>query len=313
MTSLALRFSLVFALCGLLSGCAQTGPPLPPSLELPQPPSDLRAVRKGNQVTLAWSEPIRTTDRQTVAYPGPTLICRSLDAGSKGCENPVAQLPPPARTAQPADTTHPQSQMFTDPLPETIQQQNPLGDVSYAVEVLNRDRRTAGLSNRATVSAMPTLPPPSDFRAELSGSGVAFTWTTPGASSPPGIQYRYRIYRRDESSGKDAVAGESAGETRLMHAQDTSFEWEKTYSYRITAVSIGIRPGGEVQVEGDDSPAIRIVAHDIFPPSVPTGLQAVYSGEGQRPFVDLIWAPVTDADLAGYTVYRRERDGAQSH
>jgi len=43
---------------------------------------------------------------------------------------------------------------------------------------------------------------------------------------------------------------------------------------------------------------------------VPQGLQAVYSGEGQKPFVDLIWAPVTDADLAGYNVYRREGDTA---
>src|SRR5712691_13177681 len=64
----------------------------------------------------------------------------------------------------------------------------------------------------------------------------------------------------------------------------------------------------EAQVEGDDSPTVRIVAHDTFPPSVPAGLQAVYSGEGQKPFVDLIWAPVTDADLAGYNVYRHEAD-----
>ena len=95
-----------------------------------------------------------------------------------------------------------------------------------------------------------------------------------------------------------------------MRARDSSFEWEKTYSYRVTPVSIETRQAGEVQVEGEDSPAVRIVAHDVFPPAVPSGLQAVYSGEGQKSFVDLIWAPVTDADLAGYTVYRREKDGA---
>jgi fibronectin type 3 domain-containing protein len=38
-------------------------------------------------------------------------------------------------------------------------------------------------------------------------------------------------------------------------------------------------------------------------------LQAVFSGPGQQPFIDLIWAPVTDADLEGYNVYRHE-DGA---
>jgi hypothetical protein len=50
-------------LCLLLAGCAQTGPPLPPSLELPKPPSDLRASRKGDRVTLTWSEPTLTTYR----------------------------------------------------------------------------------------------------------------------------------------------------------------------------------------------------------------------------------------------------------
>ncbi len=49
---------------------------------------------------------------------------------------------------------------------------------------------------------------------------------------------------------------------------------------------------------------MRVVAHDVFPPYVPGGLQAAYSGEGQKPFIDLIWAPVTNADLAGYNVYR---------
>jgi hypothetical protein len=39
-------------------------------------------------------------------------------------------------------------------------------------------------------------------------------------------------------------------------------------------------------------------------------LQAAYSGEGQKPFIDLIWAPVTNADLAGYSVYRAETNGA---
>jgi fibronectin type 3 domain-containing protein len=38
-------------------------------------------------------------------------------------------------------------------------------------------------------------------------------------------------------------------------------------------------------------------------------LQAVFSGPGQRPFIDLVWAPDTDADLAGYNVYRRAEGG----
>jgi fibronectin type 3 domain-containing protein len=39
-------------------------------------------------------------------------------------------------------------------------------------------------------------------------------------------------------------------------------------------------------------------------------LQAVFSGEGQKPFIDLLWAPDSEGDLAGYNVYRREDGGA---
>jgi hypothetical protein len=145
----------------------------------------------------------------------------------------------------------------------------------------------------------------------LTAGGVTFTWTsTGGATIPTGIQLRYRIYRREETAVKDVVASElPGGEPGPARTQDSSFEWEKTYLYRITAVSIANRPGGDVQVEGDDSPELRVVAHDVFPPGVPSGVQAVYSGDGQKPFVDLIWAPVTDADLAGYNVYRHEEGG----
>ena len=51
---------------------------------------------------------------------------------------------------------------------------------------------------------------------------------------------------------------------------------------------------------------LKVFAHDVFPPAVPAGLQAVFSGAGQAPFIDLIWAPVTDVDLDGYNVYRHE-------
>jgi hypothetical protein len=204
--------------------------------------------------------------------------------------------------------------MFTDTLPGPMQQGNPTGDVTYAVEVLNQDHRSAGFSNRVAVPAMPTLPPPVDFRAELTASGIVFSWTTAAdTAASAGVQYHYRIYRRDESSSKDTIVGESSvTEPASAHSPDAAFEWEKTYLYRITSLSSKSVKGGDVQVEGDDSPSVRIVAHDIFPPAIPSGLQAVYSGEGQKPSVDLIWGPVTDADLAGYNIYRREEGGSPS-
>ena len=304
------KFILLSALCLTLASCAQTGPPLPPSLELPRPPSDLRASRKGNAVTLAWSEPTLTTDRQSVRSLGPTRICRTTAAEMSQCGNPVGELEAPHEPPSRAESA--KRQTFTDSLPSAVQEHNPTGDVTYAVEVLNRNGRSAGLSNRVHVAAVPTLAPPTDLTVDLTPDGVVLTWTSAGeTASVAGVQHRYKIYRREESSGKDAVAGEvAAGEAGPRRFVDSSFEWEKTYLYRITAASIVARPVGEVQVEGEDSSALRVVAHDVFPPAVPTGLQAVASGVGQKPFVDLIWAPVTNADLAGYNVYRRGANGA---
>jgi hypothetical protein len=326
------KFIAPIALCLMLAGCAQTGPPLPPSLELPKAPTDLRASRKGNRVTLNWSEPTLTTDRQSVRYIGPTLVCRSLESEINECGNPAAILPEPPPSAVPqkrrfqrpaaqkSDKPHPAPQTYIDTLPSAMQRQDPAAEVTYAVEVFNRNARSAGLSNRVHVPALVTLPPPSDLAADLTGDGVVLTWTSAGESqnvaanssaNPPHLRLRYRIYRREETSGKDAVAGEiPVGDPSPVRFMDSGFEWEKTYQYRITAVSIIKRPDSEVQVEGDDTPPVRVVAHDVFPPSVPAGLQAAYSGEGQKPFIDLIWAPVTNADLAGYNVYRSETNGA---
>jgi len=309
-------------LCTLLSSCAQTGPPLPPSLELPKPPTDLNARRKGNLVTLSWSEPTLTTDRQSVRYLGSTRICRSLEAEMKECGFPVARLTAPAKTGSAGS----QVQTYADTLSAEIQEQNPSGEITYAIEVPNRDGRSAGLSNRVQVPAAPALPPPSNFAAETTASGVELTWDgeadSPGA---PAISHRYRVYRREVDGGKDVVAGEvplqAAGPIRLM---DQSFDWGKTYVYRaevVTTVNLGLRPCANAaasgadcaevyEVEGDDTAEVKVTATDVFPPAVPAGVQAVYSGAGQGPFIDLIWAPVTDADLGGYNVYRREGNGA---
>lgn len=320
------KFIVLSALCLLLAGCAQTGPPLPPSLELPKAPTDLRASRKGNQVTLTWSEPTRTTDRQSVRYLGPTRICRSVAAEITECGNP-AGVAAPARTASPSGSAKPVPQTYADTLPSAVQEQRQTGEITYAVEVMNRDGRSAGLSNRVRVPAVPTLPPPVDFAAQLTGDGVVLTWTGAGETSVPlsvlpSVQHRYRVYRRDLGSGKDAPAGEvRMGEAGPMRFLDSTFEWEKTYAYRIDVASVArwrasqcppAQPEcvNEATVEGDDTPEVKVVAHDVFPPAVPAGLQAVFSGEGQKPFVDLIWAPVTNPDLAGYNVYRSEAGGA---
>jgi hypothetical protein len=126
---------------------------------------------------------------------------------------------------------------------------------------------------------------------------------------PENIHFVIRAYRRAEGSPQQTAVGEVAigSEPSLT---DAEIQWQKTYEYHAEIVSIVRDPNGnQAQVEGDDTPDVKVFANDVFPPAVPSGLQAVFSGPGQNPFIDLVWAPVTDADLGGYNVYRHEDGG----
>jgi hypothetical protein len=324
-----------------LTGCASIGAPLPPSLELPKPPSDLRAARKGDKVTLTWSVPTRTTDRQSVRYLGRTQICRSLDSPLKECGTPVGDAAPPANFSGKKNSSAQKiTARFVDALSAAIENANPTGFATYAVEVLNTANRGAGISNQVRVPLVPTIAPFSDFAARATAKGVLISWPCPLQSKGNiGTKYLFRIYRRGQLSTSETRIAEldatecAAGPSGVAESPsqvsnsdtnraiengkiivsflDQTFEWEHTYFYRGTVVSVAETEGKPtIEVEGEDTPEAKVFAEDVFPPAVPSGLQAVFSGPGQQPFIDLIWAPVTDADLAGYNVYRHQEGAA---
>jgi len=304
------KLLLALAAVAMFSCCATIGPPQPPSLELPKPPTDLRASRKGDKVLLTWTIPTLTTDRQTVRSLGPTRICRGLEKVLTSC-TAVGEAAPPQNMAEIRKSTGKKvSTSYADRLPGELGRDNPLGFVTYAVEVRNASGRSAGLSNQVHVPLVPTLPPPQDFNARVTGEGIVLTWTGYALSvaDQQPAQYFYRAYRRQEGSQQEVLVGQlPLADDPHPSLVDQSFEWEKTYYYHATMLSVITRSGGpEIQVEGDDTPEVQVFAHDVFPPAVPSGLQAVFSGPGQEPFIDLIWAPASDVDLAGYNVYRHE-------
>jgi hypothetical protein len=313
-----------------LVSCGAPGVPIPPALELAKPVTDLRAARKGDKVYLAWTVPAKTTDRQTVRHLGVTRLCRSLKVPVTDCKNPAAEIPAtrfplPASASARNGTPAPKVQAsYTDILPEELQKQDPTAELTYAVSVQNQSGRSAGLSNQVQVPSAPTLLPPDRFRADGKSDGVLLSWDCPpDVPAPDTIAHKIRIYRREQGKPMDTKISDAnygdcspsqpASQTPQPHARelpeflDQTFEWEKRYDYRATVVTVVSAPGRpEVEVEGDDTPATSVFAHDVFPPAVPTGLQAVFSGVGQAPFVDLVWSPDTEADLAGYNIFRRE-------
>jgi fibronectin type 3 domain-containing protein len=63
-----------------------------------------------------------------------------------------------------------------------------------------------------------------------------------------------------------------------------------------------------LELAGPLSDPVRVEALDVFPPAVPAGLAAVATAPsaGTEAAIDLSWQPDTEADLAGYIVYRSE-------
>jgi len=293
----------VLALAALLA-CGIPGAPQPPSLELPRAVSNLQAVRKGDKVTLTWTTPRETTDRTRVKHLGVTRVCRAVDrVAVADCIETVGTLPPEHTPLAAAAS-------FTDTLPKQLQETRPMGFASYAVVVENARGRSVGLSNQVTVPLAPTLPPPGRISAHVMAEGVGITAS--GERGPTaGALTSYHLYRRVQGHKEEVDLGEPLGVEVMelgytVNFLDRSAEWEKAYLYKIAAVTVETVQGKEERIEGDDSPVIAVFVHDVFPPAVPTGLQAVSAGTAQQPFIDLSWAPDTESDLAGYNVYRHE-------
>jgi len=311
-----MRTFIVAALLGtalLLVGCGTPGAPLPPTLDLPQPPDDLKATRKGDKVTLTWTVPAQTTDKALVKHLGATRVCRSSQTMMSECAPAVGEVPATQLQAgKPAS--------YTDTLPPDLQQQNPTGETTYAVEVQNTRGRAGGLSTQVRVPLAPTFPAPA-VSGRVTPYGPEIFWRPVNGCVGQGqVSCIYRVHRRlkEEAPEKEAAIKDitdvppanAANVDYELKLSDNLAEWEKTYVYRVTPITRVAQGNGVVEVEGDDSPPVEILAHDTFPPAVPSGVQAVYSGLAAQKFIDLTWAPVTDADLAGYNLYRREEGAA---
>jgi hypothetical protein len=196
--------------------------------------------------------------------------------------------------------------MFEDAL--SPQMQSATQFATYAVEVRNRRDKGAGLSNQVRISLAPSLPAPNDLHAEVTADSVVLSWTAPELlPSAANLRFFYRVFRKLANAPDYTLIQELAAKAGAETVGDRSFEWEHAYDYRVTSVTrVQLAAGEQMEFEGDDSPVIHVFPHDIFPPAIPTGLQAVFSGVGQKPFIDLTWAPNTEADLAGYNVFRSE-------
>ncbi len=296
-----------------LAGCGMPGTPLPPSLNLPAPVSDLAATRTGEQVRLTWTMPTKNTDKLLLKDKVQVRVCRKQ---------------PPATDCMPVVTLEKDPGTAVDvmnELPEELATGMPR-PLTYYIELLNKNGRAAGLSNPAEVAAGEAPAAVLGLDAQIQKIGVVLHWNTaldgPEASA---IRLRRKLLTAAvapaarPAMGPLATAPEPVEQNLLVEVKDRSqvgaldkdIRFGQTYEYRaqrILRVNVG---GAMMELDGPLSPPMSVEAKDVFPPATPSGLAAVAVGaaNGTPVGVDLDWEPNTEADLAGYIVYRREGEG----
>jgi hypothetical protein len=333
------RCAGLLAGCGLLLallGCVTPGAPLPPSLRLPAPITDLSAARAGNIVTVRWTNPAKTTDKQSITAFQQEMeadLCRSqstpvtqASAASAKCQ-PVMQ-----QTVKPGTAT-----TLTDVLPSLLTA-GPPRPLFYWVILRNRKGRTSGPSNVAVVAAGPAPSAVVGLVATASADGVILHWQADGTATP--IRFHRHVLRAakpaavahpsqtsilglpPEPADEDLIV-DAPARTGSAGAVDREARFDEEYSY--TAQRVVTLPGQSApfaatksaaksatnnsapELAGRVSAPVVVDTTDIFAPSVPHGLGLVFTAATHT--MDLSWMPNTEPDLAGYLVDRSQDDG----
>jgi hypothetical protein len=115
----------------------------------------------------------------------------------------------------------------------------------------------------------------------------------PGTEKPSAQKSSASLEQTLEFSGAD--------QGRVL---DRDAALDHTYTYTAQRIAKLELQGQAIEIASSSSASVNIDARDLFPPATPQGLQAVADPEAHA--IDLSWQPDTEADLAGYSVYRRE-------
>ena len=303
---------LIAPLLVAISGCGMEGAPLPPTLKLPQPVTTLSGERIGDEVHLSWTMPKRDTDKVLLKGDQKVHVCRRIENG--GCDPAGDLMIAPGTAAS-----------YVDHLPSSITS-GPPQLLVYTVLLQNHSGHDAGPSNPIFAVTGVAPRPIESLSTAASPDGVVLHWAAvPGANAD---QELVRIHRTRLVDPKAKIAEQKSGSPTPAsppQTQDQTLEvtggdkgqaldrdaaLDNTYRYTVERVRKFSIQGHAFEETSTPGEPITLDARDIFPPQVPSGVQAVADAETHA--IDLSWAPDTDADIAGYIVYRRESGSSRN-
>lgn len=314
----------------LLAGCGLASNPEPPTLWLPAPVKDLAATRAGDEVHLYWTMPKNTTDKVALKGDQRAHFCwvsgipavekpgagrKTATAGKAGAAAKAVPVFDPKACRDAGEGTFPPDKPaeFTAKMPAELVAGAPRA-VSYYVELENHAGKTAGPSNAAWVVAGAAPPGVTGLHVEVRGEGVVLHWDQAAAQAELVLRIRRTLMSNLGTSKPSETGGPAPPDQQVLEvdldkgdpggALDHDAPLDHVWKYsaeRVLRVEVDQRA---LEIGGAPSETVTIDAKDVFPPGVPAGLAAV--ADTQARAIDLSWAPDTDADLAGYVVYRRD-------
>jgi hypothetical protein len=311
-----------------LAGCAAPGEPTERKPPVPTAVTDLAAHQQGNDVILTFTLPRDTVDHHPLKKTSAIEIYRGFDppgATTSSAHEPLFLILtiPPAMVANYSEKDHVR-------LVNSLEANDLAARVGWTASYFVRTRaslkKESADSNRANVIVDPAPDPISDLKAQVTHNGIVLTWTPPQKTiigSTPPIS-GYHIYRAEAVSELQPEAPPNAsvspagvpklkaplariGESPEPTFQDMQVEFGRTYVYLVRSLA----QYSDAALESADSNLVIVSPRDIFPPTAPQNVTVVLvpaQGEN-RAYLDVSWAINPETDIAGYNVYRSEREG----
>jgi hypothetical protein len=304
--------------CAVVAGCAAPGDPSPRHPITPAAITDLTARQSGSAVVLTFSIPNQSTDRESLAEPPTVEIYRAaLSPGT------VPDRKTPWRLAYTIPSERVDSYVngdrveFRDPLAPDDLGRSAGSPLAYVVRTRAVKGRASGDSNILTARIYPPPAPPHDVHASVTESAIALSWSESLTEGTAPKTTGYRVYRAEIEPGEGPPPQDLSqmkletplamqGSPTAAEFSDTHFEFGHSYVYVVRAVT---EYGADIVESADSAPAV-VRPRDTFPPATPAGLEAaIIPATPEAPaHVELSWAISSEADLAGYHVYRSDRE-----
>ena len=280
--------------CGLAllwcSGCGYVGPVVPPSPELPNPVTDLKAIEKGDQILINFSTPVRTTDNLTITHFSDVDLrigtaVTPFDFDSWAAAAKQYQLPLPEVSD------------VDSPRPVPVSKSIPAAEWAgkrVAVLVRTSEKKTGHFSQWSTRGVLTVVKPLAtpDVTVTPVKAGYMLTWKAPATTD-----VTYQILRQ----GPGQTSPIEIGTADASPYVDESSQWDTRYTYMLVA--------RKDAAESLPSEPVSITHANTFAPAAPASLAALGGPES----IELSWSRNVEPNLKGYYVYRSVNNGSFEH